>query len=325
VAKYRSPILGYNHNINHRGLVFHVQTEDSGVDHPHLFTHLFFGGVILNTRKLDYDPEAAESSVKALMQAQHKSILKLLKRGEFDEKIERYFGDNPDLQPSKSATAAAEAAAVAEAPVAEAPVAAAPEPAAPVAEAPAAEAPVAAAPEPAAEPPPASVAKGKAKQSEVSDVSAAFQAIQDTPAPKPAPAKEATGAVPKKRTPTGEYSRRNVTPERVSVHNQATVPVQRGRPVAARPMTARPAGKKLRVSDRVGETRRSNVVVSRPAVIIGAPSKVIGGSAPSAARARPRRFAREEAGKGLFGKDMISEKSLDEVILAYLSDDAAEE
>src|SRR5882724_11426117 len=42
----RSPILGYNHNVRYRGLVFHVQTEDSGVASPHLFTHLFHTGVI---------------------------------------------------------------------------------------------------------------------------------------------------------------------------------------------------------------------------------------------------------------------------------------
>ena len=45
----RSPILGYNHNVRYRGLVFHVQTEDSGVLSPHLFTHLFHHGVIVST------------------------------------------------------------------------------------------------------------------------------------------------------------------------------------------------------------------------------------------------------------------------------------
>ena len=56
----RSPILGYNHNVRYRGLVFHVQTEDSGVLSPHLFTHLFYGGTIISTRKLVYDAGAAE-------------------------------------------------------------------------------------------------------------------------------------------------------------------------------------------------------------------------------------------------------------------------
>ena len=57
----RSPILGYNHNVKYRGLIFHVQTEDSGLLSPHLFTHLFYGGVILSTRKLVYDAGAAEA------------------------------------------------------------------------------------------------------------------------------------------------------------------------------------------------------------------------------------------------------------------------
>jgi hypothetical protein len=52
--------------------------------------------------------------------------------------------------------------------------------------------------------------------------------------------------------------------------------------------------------------------MTRPAVIVGAPSK-----APT----QRVRKAREEEGRG-FGQGLISEKSLDEVILAYLSEDA---
>src|SRR5437868_6798603 len=95
----RSPILGYNHNVRYRGLVFHVQTEDSGVASPHLFTHLFHHGVIVSTRKLDYDPGSAEESIKSLMQAQHKAVLKDLRRGSFDDKIDAYLGGTPGLLP----------------------------------------------------------------------------------------------------------------------------------------------------------------------------------------------------------------------------------
>jgi hypothetical protein len=98
VAK-RSPILGYNHNVKYRGLVFHVQTEDSGVLSPHLFTHLFHGGVIVSTRKLVYDAGAAEEAIKALMQAQHKAALKELRRGMFDDKIDSYLAGTPGLLP----------------------------------------------------------------------------------------------------------------------------------------------------------------------------------------------------------------------------------
>jgi hypothetical protein len=98
VAK-RSPILGYNHNVRYRGLVFHVQTEDSGLLSPHLFTHLFHGGVIISTRKLVYDSGSAEDSIKSLMQAQHKAVLKDLKKGTFDDKIDQYLGGAPGLLP----------------------------------------------------------------------------------------------------------------------------------------------------------------------------------------------------------------------------------
>ena len=98
VAK-RSPILGYNHNVRYRGLIFHVQTEDSGLMSPHLFTHLFHGGVILSTRKLVYDAGSAEDAIKGLMQAQHKVVLKDLKGGKFDDKIDQYLGGTPGLLP----------------------------------------------------------------------------------------------------------------------------------------------------------------------------------------------------------------------------------
>jgi hypothetical protein len=95
----RSPILGYNHNVRYRGLVFHVQTEDSGILSPHLFTHLFHHGVIVSTRKLVYDSGATEEVIKSLMQAQHKAVLKDLRKGMFDEKIDAYLGGTPGLLP----------------------------------------------------------------------------------------------------------------------------------------------------------------------------------------------------------------------------------
>src|SRR5688572_13849849 len=101
VAK-RSPILGYNHNVRYRGLVFHVQTEDSGVLSPHLFTHLFHAGVIVSTRKLVYDSGSAEDAIKSLMQAQHKAVLKDLRRGVFDDKIDQYLGGTAGLLPRGS-------------------------------------------------------------------------------------------------------------------------------------------------------------------------------------------------------------------------------
>ena len=65
-------------------------------------------------------------------------------------------------------------------------------------------------------------------------------------------------------------------------------------------------------------TNSGNVITTRPAVIVGAPPKPPG--TPNPQRVRK---AREDEGRG-FGQGLISEKSLDEVILAYLSEDADE-
>src|SRR5258708_1064897 len=102
----RSPILGYNHNIQFHGHVFHVQTEDSGAQHARLFTHLFVGGTILASKKEQYDATAPEDAVRLLMQRLHKAMIKELKDGVHDPSIQGFFaargehiqlGDRPSL------------------------------------------------------------------------------------------------------------------------------------------------------------------------------------------------------------------------------------
>jgi hypothetical protein len=87
----RSPVLGYNHNLKYRGRIFHVQTEDSGPANPRIFTHLYYGGTILASKKHEYDPAVPEDVVRALMQSQHKGILKELKSARHDDRITKFF------------------------------------------------------------------------------------------------------------------------------------------------------------------------------------------------------------------------------------------
>lgn len=75
--------------------MFHVQTEDSGIRSPHIFTHLFHEGVIIASKKLEYDNDADGEIVRGLMQAQHKSVMKELKSGVYDAKITAYLGQAP--------------------------------------------------------------------------------------------------------------------------------------------------------------------------------------------------------------------------------------
>ncbi|MDP3278982.1 MAG: hypothetical protein Q8Q09_27565 [Deltaproteobacteria bacterium] len=89
MTKGPSPLLGYNTNVRHKGRVFHIQTEDSGVNHPHVMTHLFAdGGRILKSTKTTYSelvgvPDMAVL-VKKIMQDQHKAMFIALRDGQFD-------------------------------------------------------------------------------------------------------------------------------------------------------------------------------------------------------------------------------------------------
>ncbi len=87
---FRAPLLGYNTNVRHKGKLYHIQTEDSGISHPHIMTHLFAdGGRIVASRKTSYGEQVGnvgmQDAVKKLMQAQHKAMFIALRDGIYDE------------------------------------------------------------------------------------------------------------------------------------------------------------------------------------------------------------------------------------------------
>ena len=105
--KANSPLLGFNNNVKHKGRVFHVQTEDSGVKHPHVITHLFVdGGRILKSTKTSYaeflEDEDMKQKVRLLMQEQHKAMFIALRAGKFDHMVEA-TGEAPPPPPSSQA------------------------------------------------------------------------------------------------------------------------------------------------------------------------------------------------------------------------------
>ena len=93
MAKFQSPLLGYNNNVRHKNRVFHIQTEDSGVNHPHIITHLFMdGGRILKSVKKSYAEhvgvDGMQEIVRGLMKEQHKAIFVALRDGQFDALVD---------------------------------------------------------------------------------------------------------------------------------------------------------------------------------------------------------------------------------------------
>jgi hypothetical protein len=88
VKTFEKAVTGFNHNIKHKGKVYHVQTEDSGASNPHIITHLFVGGNILATKKSSYaditKSENLPELVRDMMEEQHKQMLRNLVNGTYD-------------------------------------------------------------------------------------------------------------------------------------------------------------------------------------------------------------------------------------------------
>ncbi len=129
---FRRAQMGFNNNIKFRDTVFHVQTEDSGLDSPHIITHLFAdGGRIIKSHKRSYEDSVKRSDVaefvRDMMKSQHLEMVMKLRDGSFDRIIlgeeiggMQLFTEPPNvdilkLKKKKKADAAAAAAASSEA------------------------------------------------------------------------------------------------------------------------------------------------------------------------------------------------------------------
>ena len=88
-------VVGFNHNFRYQGETYHIQTEDSGRQNPHIITLLYHGGTILASKKTSYADitkvDNLERIVEELMKEQHKSMLRSLKAGEFDQEIKVFW------------------------------------------------------------------------------------------------------------------------------------------------------------------------------------------------------------------------------------------
>ncbi len=84
-------------------MVYHIQTEDSGIEHPHIITHLFVEGTILSTKKTSYKEHLENSKfediVRGMMRDQHKTMFVELRDGVHDPISKEIFGDKLELPP----------------------------------------------------------------------------------------------------------------------------------------------------------------------------------------------------------------------------------
>lgn len=85
----RAMITGFNTDVEYKGVTFHVQTEDKGVDNPVIESLIYKGGEILVSRKLPYAKFLAngydEKKVVKLMEDQHRQMIHEVRRGAFEK------------------------------------------------------------------------------------------------------------------------------------------------------------------------------------------------------------------------------------------------
>ncbi|MGK4002314.1 hypothetical protein WMF31_06805 [Sorangium sp. So ce1036] len=343
--KAPSPLLGFNNNVRHKGRLFHIQTEDSGIRHPHIITHLFAdGGRILKTTKTSYAEHVGQASlaetVRGMMKEQHKAMFIALRDGHFDYLFDENAAPPAAAAPPEPSKPARPAAPSSPEPISTpSPAArpAAPEPpprpkaaasptppprhpaparpaAAPIGVAPPGPPPRAAAVEPAPaaqgarprlEPEPGA---RKALGSGHAASPPAGRAVRPAPAEiKPEPSIDLDldaleRAAAEAQTPFFQQIQ-DLPPPPASVIGRRTEAATSGAGVYSnvhpeQPVTPAPA---VQIEQFSGGSGSGRYAASRPASIF--------------ATNRP------SEGASIFGEDLISEKSLDEVILSYLAED----
>jgi hypothetical protein len=85
-------ITGYNTDIRHNEVVFHVQTEDKGLANPYIESLVYVGGQVLASKRANYAEMLAEGKeekdIVALMDHQHRTMIAAIRHGKLDAKLQ---------------------------------------------------------------------------------------------------------------------------------------------------------------------------------------------------------------------------------------------
>jgi hypothetical protein len=285
----QSPLVGYNTNVRHKGKLYHIQTEDSGVSRPHVITHLFAdGGRIIASRKTGYAEHLGAKElagiVKKLMQEQHKAMFIELRDCVYDSEPPPASGPietqpQPQAEPAQPVAVSAQAQGAVRLA----------QPAQPAQPAPAAQ----------AKPPLAATAAAKARAPSVAGIPAPLgrDGHVAVPAAPPVPPAAAFGQLPAKPL-------------------QGNTPSQAG----LRAPTAPLSSADIETFERAAEARLLSSILGKARIEAGRRGI---GRYQQTVSAKPARAQRQPS-RNIFGGEALRGKSLDEVILSYLSDDAGD-
>jgi hypothetical protein len=84
-------ITGYNTDVRHGEVVFHVQTEDKGRGNPFIESLVYVGGQVLASKRASYAELIAggkeEKEIVAFMDHQHRTMIAAIRHGKLDGKL----------------------------------------------------------------------------------------------------------------------------------------------------------------------------------------------------------------------------------------------
>jgi len=93
-------LTGYNTDIEHDGVTYHVQTEDRGEANPLIESLVYVKGEILASRRTAYtnllEAGAERQAIQNLMESQHRTIVDALRAGRLDLLTEPPVGAESD-------------------------------------------------------------------------------------------------------------------------------------------------------------------------------------------------------------------------------------
>jgi hypothetical protein len=100
-------ITGFNTDVEHDGVVYHVQTEDKGLDSPLILSLVYSGGTILASKRSPYEDLIAagfdEAALAQRLKRQHRLICAAINAGRLDELKrmgERADAAEPEISPA---------------------------------------------------------------------------------------------------------------------------------------------------------------------------------------------------------------------------------
>jgi hypothetical protein len=310
------PLLGFNNNVRHRGRIFHIQTEDSGVKFPRIVTHLFAdGGRIVKTTRTDYTEHLEKTDmaavVRGMMKEQHKAMFAALRAGDMDPLLETVCGPL-DAAKSKPAEPAPDLTSKNDLETARVIVGAGSS-AAPVLSASPAE--------PSNLPVPVS-AVAAAPSAPVADAQAVIDSMKSLRDSEESPRSRRPISNPNLRKPTP-----SVAPPPAEAFDLDVASLDKNLPKSLHTPPAAPVRPPPRKNNPAPRKSRPPIPVRPGGAAAPVPAGAAGADLGPSALGRPQTrlaAAPQTNARSIFGDGAISEQSLDEVILSYLAEDLEE-